>query len=285
VVVSLLRSCGVCERCLEGSPHLCTGEFDLQRSSRLRSRQGQPIRQGINTAAFAESVVVDQSQLAVVPTEMPSASAALLACGVVTGVGAVLNTARVRPGSSVAVLGVGGVGLNAIQGSLLAGANPIVAMDLLESKLEAARMFGATHCLRADSGGLVDAVRSLTGGRMLDYVFVTVGSASAAAQAYALLGKRGTLVLVGLPSVDAAVSVPIWPSVMGETRIIGSFMGSTRLRQDVRKLVALYESHRLKLDELISGRFPLGRINEAIRATDSGSARRNVIVFDQEVGA
>jgi S-(hydroxymethyl)glutathione dehydrogenase/alcohol dehydrogenase len=135
VVVSLLRSCGRCESCATGAPHLCEGEFTLNSESRLHNRQGQSIRHGLNTAAFAEYVVVDQSQLAPVPKEMPLESAALIACGVITGYGAVVNRAQVEPGSSVVVIGVGGVGLNSIQGARLAGAHPIIAIDLLDSNL------------------------------------------------------------------------------------------------------------------------------------------------------
>ncbi len=280
VVVSLLRSCGRCEPCTIGMPHQCEGEFALESESRLRNRQGQSIHQGINTAAFAEYVIVDQSQLVPVPKEMPLESAALLACGVITGLGAVVNRAQVEPGSSVVVIGAGGVGLNSVQGARLAGAHPIIAVDLLDSKLEASCAFGATHTINATDKDVKAAVSEITGGRLADYVFVTVGVVAAAEQAYSLTRKRGTVVLVGIPDWTTAMPVPIGPTVVSEKTITGSLMGTTRLSVDVPRLVALYEDKRLKLDELITARYSLSQINDAIEVTESGTALRNVILFD-----
>jgi NDMA-dependent alcohol dehydrogenase len=280
VVVSLLRSCGRCEPCTTGIPHLCDGEFALQSESRLRNRQGQSIHHGINTAAFAEYVIVDQSQLVPVPKEMPLESAALLACGVITGLGAVVNRAQVKPGSSVVIIGAGGVGLNSVQGARLSGAHPIITVDILDSKLEASYAFGATHTLNAINEDVEAAVSEITGGRLADYVFVTVGNVTAAEQAYSLTRKRGTVVLVGIPDWTTAMPVPIGPTVVSEKTITGSCMGTTRLSVDVPWLVALYEDKRLKLDELITARYPLGQINDAIEATESGTVLRNVILFD-----
>lgn len=281
VVVSLLRSCGACLYCTGGSPHMCEGRFALDTESRLHDRYGQPIQQGIRTAAFAEYVVVDQSQVIQIPESIPLDSAALLACGVITGFGAVVNTARVAPGQSVVVMGVGGVGLNAVQGATLSGAYPVIAVDLLDSKLKAAQSFGATHMVNAGQAKeTVEKVMELTSGRGADYVFVTVGNSAAIVQGFGLMKKRqGTLVIVGIPEATTTVSFPVVPYVMGERRVIGSFMGSTRLRVDVPRLVQLYQSGRLKLDELITDRYPLEQINEAIESTKKGNALRNVIVF------
>jgi NDMA-dependent alcohol dehydrogenase len=280
VVVSLLRSCGRCEPCTTGIPHLCDSEFALQSESRLHNRQGQSIRHGLNTAAFAEYVIVDQSQLVPVPKEMPLETAALLACGVITGLGAVVNRAQVEPGSSVVVIGAGGVGLNSVQGACLAGAHPIIAIDLLDSKLEASYAFGATHTLNAINEDVEAAVSEITGGRLADYVFVTVGNVSAAEQAYSLTRKRGMVVLVGIPDWITAMPVPIGPTILSEKTITGSLMGTTRLSVDVPRLVALYEDNRLKLDELITARYSLSQINDAIETTQSGTVLRNVILFD-----
>jgi Zn-dependent alcohol dehydrogenase len=210
---------------------------------------------------------------------MPLESAALLACGVITGLGAVVNRAQVEPGSSVVVIGAGGVGLNSVQGACLAGAHPIIAIDLLDSKLEASCAFGATHALNAINEDVEAAVSEITGGRLADYVFVTVGNATAAEQAYSLAGKRGTVVFVGIPDWVTATPVPIGPTILSEKTITGSLMGTTRLSVDVPWLVALYEDNRLKLDELITARYPLSQINDAIEATQSGTALRNVILF------
>ncbi len=283
VVASLLRSCGRCYFCTSGSPHLCEGEYALATEHRLRTLLGDPIHQGIYTAAFAEQIVVDQSQLVPIPTEVPLNSAALLGCGVITGFGAVVNTARTPPHSSVVVIGVGGVGLNAVQGAVQSGAHPIIAIDLVDSKLAAALRFGATHTLNAASTTVADAVRDLTSGRGADFAFVTVGSAAAFEQGLSLTRRDGTLVVVGIPPSDATTVLPVATFVLstmgGPKRILGSFMGSTRLSVDVPKLVELYLQGGLKLDELITARYPLEEINEAIEAVERGEALRNVITF------
>jgi len=280
VVVCLMRSCGRCFYCTMGFPHLCEGDFALNRESRLRNRRGEVVHQGLRTAAFAEYCIVDQSQVVRIPEDMPLDRASLLACGVITGVGAVINTAQVEPGSGVVVIGTGGVGLNAVQGALLAGAHPIIAMDLLDNKLEAALGFGATHVINAgDQKAAQGRVKELTAGRGADYVFVTVGSAAAVNQALGLTRKRGSVILVGMPAPGATASFQINALVRGEQRIMGSFMGSTRLSLSIPRLIELYQHGRLKLDELITGRYPLERINEAIEAVEKGQALRNIIVF------
>jgi len=280
VVVSLLRSCGRCFYCQSGSPHQCEADYTLNHETRLHTRRGEPIRQSANTAGFAETMVVEQSQCVPLPDDMPLDRACLLACGVITGLGAVVNTAKVRPGQNVVVIGVGGVGLNAVQGAALSGAFPIIAVDLLDHKLEAARAFGATHTLNAQRERHPHkAVQGWTQGRGADYVFVTVGSASAVEQGFRMLRRGGTEVVVGIPGRGATVTLPVGRFV-GERTLTGSSMGSTRLSVDVPKLVALYQAGRLKLDELITARYPLEGINEAIEAVERGEALRNVIVFE-----
>jgi S-(hydroxymethyl)glutathione dehydrogenase / alcohol dehydrogenase len=279
VVVSLIRSCGRCFYCATGSPHQCEGTFALETESRLHTRRGDPLHQGLRTSAFAEYTIVDQSQVVPVPDDMPLDRAALLACGVITGVGAVVNIARVTPGSSVVVIGCGGVGLNAVQGAVLAGAQPIIALDVLDTKLTAARAFGATHTVNAGRNDARAVVRDLTDGRGADYVFVTVGSPRAVAQGLTLVRREGTVGLVGIPERGASVSLDIARFVIDGKRVIGCLMGATRLRVDVPRLVALYRQGRLKLDELITARYPLEQINEAIAVMERGEALRNVIVF------
>jgi Zn-dependent alcohol dehydrogenase len=280
VVVSLLRACGRCKFCTMGVSHLCSGTFALQSESRLRNQHGQAILHGLHTAAFAEYAIVDQSQLVPVPKSMRSELAALLACGVITGIGAVVNRARVAPGSSAVVLGTGGVGLNAIQGAKLAGAYPIIAIDVVESKLTTALAFGATHTVNAAREDVQAVVSDTTHGDLADFVFVTVGSVPAVEQAYALAGTRGMVVFVGIPDWNSMASIPIGATIAAEKTVTGSLMGTTRLRVDVPWLVTLYEAQRLKLDELITARYPLSQINDAIAATESGASLRNVIVFD-----
>ncbi len=279
VVVTLIRSCGRCYFCAQGRPHMCEARFTLDDERRIHTAQGGAIFQGLRTGGFAEYVVVHESQVVPIPESVPLPSASLLACGVITGLGAVVNTAEVPAGSSVVVIGTGGVGLNSVQGARLAGANPIIAIDVVSEKLEAARQFGATDTIDAGSADVSAAVRLLTGGRGADYVFVTVGSARAIEQGIALLRRGGTAVVVGMPASGVKIAIEAVEFADASQRILGSKMGSTRLRVDVPKLVALYQQGRLKLDELISARYPIEQINEAIAAVKRGEALRNVIVF------
>lgn len=279
VVVALIRSCGQCFFCSRGAPHLCETIFRLDKEGPLHTKDGQSIFQAMRTGAFAEEVVVHESQIVPVPREMPLDSASLIACGVITGYGAVVNTAKMRAGSSVVVIGAGGVGLNSIQGAVLAGAVPLIAVDLLENKLEAARLFGATHGIDASKGRVVEQVQALTDGRGADYVFVTVGSEKAMKQGFSLIRRGGTLVLVGMPGSGVSFSVEADYLVNDNQIILGSKMGAAQLDIDVPKLVALYQEGRLKLDELITRRYPLEEINEAVAAVKQGDALRNVIVF------
>ena len=279
VVVTLIRSCGHCYFCARGEPNMCETKFPLDNESRLRDDTGSPVVQGLRTAAFAENVVVHESQVVKISKDMPFDSAALLACGVITGLGAVVNTARVPAGSSVVVIGAGGVGLNSIQGAALSGAQPVVAVDLVDSKLEAAEKFGATHTVNPTQEDLRAAVKGWTAGRGADFVFVTVGSGQAIDDGMGLLRRAGTLVVVGMPASGVKASVEAVDLADNAQVIIGSKMGSTRLRADVPKLVELYQQRRLKLDELITKRYALDQINEAIAAVNNAEALRNVIVF------
>ena len=281
VVVTLIRSCGHCFYCEQGEPNICETKFALDKEERIRRKSdGKPILQGLRTAAFAERVVVDQSQIVRLPREMPLDAASLLACGVITGFGAVTNTAKMPAGSSAAVIGTGGVGLNSVQGARLSGASPIIALDLSDEKLEAAKAFGATHTVNAGREDAVTAVKGLTHERGVDYAFVTVGSINAIEQGLALLRRGGTVVLVGMPAVGETTALEVLEFANNSLRMLGSKMGSTRLRVDMPKLVDHYEQGRLKLDELITNRYPIEEINEAIASVKRGEALRNVIVFD-----
>ena len=281
VVISLIRSCGRCFFCARGESYLCEAEFPGDRHGRLHAADGEPVHVAMNTGAFAEQVVVDTSQLVVVPDFVPLDAASLLACGVITGFGAVVSTAEVPAGSSVVVIGTGGVGLNSVQGAVISGAEPIVALDLTAAKLEAATAFGATHVLDPAACDPVAEVRALTEGRGADYVFVTVGSTQALEQGLGLLRRGGTLVVVGLPPSDATFGVVAVDLAYDGQRILGSNMGSASLGIAVPALIELYEQGRLKLDELITARYPLEQINEAIAAAGDGSTLRNVIVFER----
>jgi S-(hydroxymethyl)glutathione dehydrogenase/alcohol dehydrogenase len=280
VVVSLLRSCGRCDYCLTGSPQHCDGTFALDTASRIRNLRGEVIRQGINVGGFAEYAVVDQSQLVRIPDDMQLETAALLACGVITGFGAAVNTGHVTQGSTVVVIGTGGVGLNAVQGAAVAGARRIIAVDLLDNKLEAATRFGATNTINASKQDAVKEVYNLTNQRGADFALVTVGSNIAINQSFEMVRNGGTIVIAGLPPLDAAVTLPTFSFVVTGKRLLGSSMGSTRLQVDVPILIDHYQHGKLRLDELISGRYRLEQINEAIESTERGEALRNVIVFN-----
>ncbi len=279
VVVTLIRSCGNCFFCNKDMPNMCETTFRLDKQGPLHTKDGKPILQALRTGAFAEEVVVHESQIVPVPTDMPMDSASLIACGVITGYGAVVNTAAVPAGSSVVVIGAGGVGLNSIQGAALSEASPLIAIDLFESKLKAAEQFGATHGINATKGDVIRQVQALTEGRGADYVFVTVGSQKAIQQGLGLMRRAGTLVLVGMPASGVKLTIEAANFAGDGQHVMGSKMGSTRLPVDVPKLVSLYQDGRLKLDELVTKRYPLEDINEAIAAVKRGEALRNVIVF------
>ncbi|MEX0583024.1 MAG: Zn-dependent alcohol dehydrogenase [Sneathiella sp.] len=279
VLVTLIRSCGHCADCERGEPYVCGTSFPIDDSSRLTSEKGEKVAQGLRTGAFAEEVVVDQSQLVVIPKNLPMDAASLLSCGVITGFGAVVNTAQVGYGASVVVIGCGGVGLNAVQGAALVNADPVIALDLVEAKLVAARAFGATHAINPLANDAMEQVRNLTNGRGADYVFVAAGSPKAFEQGLDLLAPSGTLVIVGMPPTGQKIAVEAGNVAGAGQKILGSKMGSTRLRVDIPKLVSLYEKGRLKLDELITGRYPLEEINHAIDEVRADKALRNVIIF------
>jgi S-(hydroxymethyl)glutathione dehydrogenase/alcohol dehydrogenase len=280
VVATLIRNCGFCPACTEGAPVFCEEVFALDRDTPLHDGAGKPIVHGLRTGAFAERIVVEQSQAIAIPKDMPLDSAALIACGVLTGIGAVLNTASVKAGSSVVVIGCGGVGLNSIQGARIAGASPIIAVDIEPTKLAAAREFGATETINARSEDVAERVKALTNSRKADWVFVTVGVKGAAERGVSLMKRNGgATVLVGMPPSGVMATIdPAWLAADGQ-KILGSKMGSARPAIDVPMIVKLYREGRLKLDELISGRYRLESINDALASSRSGAAVRNVIVF------
>ncbi|WP_166417510.1 Zn-dependent alcohol dehydrogenase [Cochlodiniinecator piscidefendens] len=277
VLVTLIRACRDCPPCASGSPVSC--ETPPIMDNVLTSHKGTPINQAMECGAFADKVVVDPSQLAPIPESLPMDVACLLSCGVITGVGAAVNAANVRPGQTVVVIGAGGVGLNAIQGARIAGAAKIIAVDMVPEKLDTAKEFGATHGILASDDKPWKQVAQITDRRMADAVLVSVGAVRAYNEAPRYLAPKGKVVMVGMPhSGDIAKYEPVIFAALGQG-MIGTKMGDTVLRRDIPWLVDMYEQGRLKLDELISGRWTLDQINEAIEDTRSGAARRNVILF------
>jgi S-(hydroxymethyl)glutathione dehydrogenase/alcohol dehydrogenase len=278
-VVTLIRSCGECHYCSQGHHVMCDTTFPLDEQSPLKDNSGAALTHGLRTGAFAEYVTVDASQAVVIPKDVPLDSASLLACGVITGLGAVWNTAKVPSGSNVVVIGCGGVGLNAVQGAALCGAKILIGMDLAEYKLAAALDFGATHSIHAGDEDAATQIRALTNGYGADFVFVTVGAKVAMERALGYLAKGGSVVIVGMP--ENGVMAEYNPGFLADSsqKILGSKMGSSRVRVDIPRLVDLYRQGRLKLDELITGRYSLEGINEAVASVRRGEALRNVIVF------
>ncbi len=279
VVVSLVRSCGQCSCCAQGYHGACLETYALDEKTPLTASDNSPIVHGLRTAAFAEYVVVEASQVVAIPKDISFDVACLLACGVITGFGAVTNSAKVRPGSSVAVIGTGGVGLNTVQGAAISGATTIIAIDISTSKIEAAKLFGATHGLDAKSEDIAHAVKDLTNGYGADYVFVTVGAKQAFDQAPSLVARGGKIILVGMPATGVMSEIDPGTLAGDCISIIGSKMGASNIHVDIPNLVAMYRAGKLKLDELITQRYPLEEINDAIAAVKRGEALRNIIVF------
>ncbi|GAA4219261.1 Zn-dependent alcohol dehydrogenase [Sagittula marina] len=278
VAVTLIRACGQCPSCGAGHPTVCESPGDAF-DGPLTTASGEKIWQALFTGAFAERVVVDQSQAVKIPDDIPKDAAALISCGVITGLGAAINTANIRPGQDVVVIGAGGVGLNAIQGARIAGARRIVAIDTNADKLEAAKQFGATHGVLGD-GKPFREVKKLLGGRGADAVLVTVGVASVYDLAPRYLANRGKVVMVGMPHFGSNASYSPFMMADAGQSILGTKMGDVVIKTDIPWIIDMYQQGRLKLDELISGRWSLDQINEAMADTMSGTARRNVIVFD-----
>jgi S-(hydroxymethyl)glutathione dehydrogenase/alcohol dehydrogenase len=277
VVVTLIRACGQCAPCAGGRPTGCETPYDGDHGP-LTMPDGSKLHQAMACGAFAEAVVVHHSQVVKIPEGIDMAAASLLACGVITGVGAVVNAAHLRAGQDVVVIGAGGVGLNAIQGARIAGARRIVAVDMSADKLAVAREFGATDGVLATEERPWRAAKAAMG-RGADAVFVTVGVARAYTQAPRYLAGGGRMIMVGMPHSGAESHYEAGSFAAAGQAMIGSKMGETVIRRDIPWMVDLYGQGRLKLDELISGRWSLDQINEAIADTRSGAARRNVIVF------
>lgn len=282
VIGCLTSWCGVCRFCTEGRPYLCLTQFAGRppgSKPRLTAAGGDPVGQFANLSSFAERMLCPQRSLVKIREDMPLDRASLIGCGVTTGLGAVLNTARVPAGSSVAIVGCGGVGLAAIQGARIVGASRIVAVDAQPWKLELARKLGATDCVDATDGDPVAAVMGLTGGGV-DFAFECIGLVPTVQQAVAMTGRGGTAVLVGVVPMTQAVPILAADLTLQEKRLVGSYMGSNRFRFDMPRYVDFYLDGRLKLDEMISSRVPLGGVNEAFERMRKGQAARQVIVFD-----
>ena len=277
VISAFGMRCGECFFCVRGEYHLCAAP--VPQHVRI-SKDGRKLNPFLAIGSFAEYANIDARNLVVIPESMPLDAAALIACGVSTGIGAVITTAGVEPGASVVVIGIGGVGLNVVQGAALAGAAKIIAVDLHDHKLELAREFGATHGINAREGDTIERVRELTGGWGADYAFEVIGNPRTIQQAYEMVRRGGTAVVVGLAPEEAEISVSAPGMMRTGKRLLGCNYGSIRPQYDIPRYVDLYLNGRIKLDELISRRFRLEEINDAFTAMEAGEVARGVVVFD-----
>lgn len=284
VVMVFMPSCGHCGPCAEGRPALCepgaaaNGRGELLAGGRRLHDAAGDLNHHLGCSAFAGHAVVSRRSLVKIDRDLPFEEAALFGCAVLTGVGAVVNTAGVRAGQSVVVVGLGGVGLASVLGALACGAAPVVAVDLSEDKLALARSLGAVATVKADDPEAVDQVRALTGGGA-DFAFEMAGSAAALDAAWRMTRRGGTTVTAGLPPPDAALAVNIVSLVAEERTLKGSYIGTCVPSRDVPRFVALYRQGRLPVDRLMSGTVALDDINAAFDRLADGRAARQIIRF------
>ncbi|MFN8511356.1 MAG: Zn-dependent alcohol dehydrogenase [Thermomicrobiales bacterium] len=276
-------NCGVCYHCTIGRPALCTGRVSapgtmFDGSTRL-SLDGKPAYHLARIACFSEYAVIAEEQLLPIPKEIPLDRAALVGCAVMTGVGAAMNTVHVEPGSTVAVIGCGGVGLNVVQGARMLNAGKIIAVDILDNKLDYAEQFGATHVVNAKEENPVQRVREITDGLGADYAFDALGHAATVQQAFEMVRIGGTAVEVGIAPQGQMAQIDAFALAFQEKTLKGSFYGSARPRVDMTRLLDLYQQGRLKLDELISRTYTLDEINEGFALLQGGAVARGVIVM------
>ncbi len=279
VITCLSVFCGHCESCLTGHMSLCANpETRRGREDEPRlSKEGGVVHQFANLSSFAEQMLIHEHGLVKIREDMPLDRAALIGCGVTTGVGSVFHTAGVEPGSTVAVIGCGGVGLSCVNGAALAGAGKVIAVDMVDSKLEMSKDFGATHVVNGSAGDVVEQVRELTGGGV-QYSFEAIGLKDTAEQAFSMLRPGGTATVIGMIPVGVKIEL-MGSAFLQEKKIQGSMMGSNRFRVDMPRFIDFYLQGKLHLDQMISKRIPLENIMDAFADMKTGEVARSVIVF------
>lgn len=280
VITCFSGFCGECRYCMTGRSHLCAARPGVQRmaSPPLRDDRGQAVNALLGMGAFAEQMLLHERHLVKIRPDMPLDVAALIGCGVVTGLGAVLRTAKVEPASSVAVIGCGGIGLSAIQGAVIAGAAPLIAVDIAPEKLERALELGATHAVDGRDGDAVANVREIVGAGV-DYSFEAIGMKATAEQAFAMLAPGGTATIIGMVPFGVKLEIPAIDLYAQEKRLQGSNLGSNRFRIDMPWICDLYLRGRLKLDELVTAHRPLHEVNEGYADLRTGVGVRTVLDF------
>jgi S-(hydroxymethyl)glutathione dehydrogenase/alcohol dehydrogenase len=280
VVGSLIQYCGHCEACLDGRTYQCANPNETLRKAedgQRLTRDGKPVTAVFGTSGFAELSLVHENQLAKVPDEIPFPQASILGCGCVTGAGAAINTANVRPGDTVAVIGVGGVGLNVVSGARLAGASRIIAIDMNAGKEKLARQFGATDFIDASKGDALEILRNLTDGGV-NHAFEVIGLKATSQQAIKMARLGGGAYLIGLHKVGSSIEVDVLSDlIVRQVSVRGVYMGSSNIKHDIPMYARLYLQGRFNLDDLISKEIKLSEINDAYRELKTGAIARSVI--------
>jgi S-(hydroxymethyl)glutathione dehydrogenase/alcohol dehydrogenase len=286
VVLLWVPVCGQCYYCRRGETILCELKDKIRRGTmldntyRMRNERGQGIGKMGGVGSFSEYNVVNEENLLIIDKDIPFDAAAIAGCALITGLGAVLNKAKVEPGSTVAVVGSGGVGLNIIQACTLAKAGKIIAIDILEHKLDMAEQFGATHVINAASQDPVSKVMEITDKIGVDYAFEALGTVETAKKAFSLIRRGGQMIMVGIPSKDDEFCFSLAELPLMDKSISGSYYGSGDIAADIKAFLELYKSGSIKLDELITNRYSLDTINEGMRDLETGKNARGVIVYN-----
>jgi S-(hydroxymethyl)glutathione dehydrogenase/alcohol dehydrogenase len=277
VIGSFIPACGVCWYCLHDQSNLCAETYPVMFVPRARRADGTELQGFTGLGTFAEMMTVSQHSVVKIETDLPDEQLALIGCGVTTGVGAALNTARVEPGSIVAVIGCGGVGQAVVQGARIAGAARIIAIDPVAMKRDSALKLGATDVVDPTDVDPIAAVRAMSGGRGADYAFEVIGTAGTIRQAIDTARPGGTAVMVGVPKLSSDIPIPAM-SILEEKTILGCVYGSARVRRDFPRLISLVEQGKLDVGSMVSRTMHLHEVNEAMRAMQDGEVIRSVLV-------
>jgi S-(hydroxymethyl)glutathione dehydrogenase/alcohol dehydrogenase len=277
VIGSFIPACGVCWFCRNNQSNLCEQTYAVMGTMRATRSDGTPLPSMTGLGTFSDVMTCDEISLIKVETDLPDEQLALIGCGVTTGVGAALNTAQVVPGSSVAVVGCGGVGQAVIQGARIAGAARIIAVDPVEMKRKTALQLGATDAIDPTDGGATAQIQALTSGRGVDYAFEVIGNPKTIQQAFDMVRPGGACVLVGVPRFDQTIELPSMPLILQEKRVLGTVYGSAQVNRDFPRLIGLVEQGRLDLGDMVTKRMRLDDINDAFKAMQAGEAIRSVI--------
>lgn len=278
IISSFTAMCGNCWFCLHDKSNLCQGTSESMLATRGIRDDGSTVFGMTGLGTFSDEMTISELQAVPIVTELPSEQLALIGCGVTTGVGAALNTAGITPGSSVAVIGLGGVGQSVIQGARIAGAARIFAIDPVEMKRKTAETNGATDLVDPAAGDPIQQVKDATGGRGADFVLEVVGLPDTINQAFQTARSGGTVVVVGMPRVDAMITMPAFPLFSDEKKLCGCMYGSSQNRRDFQRYVDLVESGKLNVADMVSRRIKIEEINDAFRAMEAGEVIRSVIV-------